>query len=48
MRFQESDFVARNLGKEMRRIYTLSKWQENAEFRSRISEFEYQSYLEIL
>jgi len=48
MRFQESDFVARNLGKEMQRIYTLSKWQENAEFRSRISEFEYQSYLEIL
>jgi glutamine synthetase len=47
-RFQESAFIERNLGPELQRIYSLSKWQENAEFRSRISELEYQSYLEKL
>ena len=46
--FQESDFIQRNLGKELQRIYSLSKLQENAEFRLRISELEYQSYLERL
>ncbi len=46
--FEESDFIERNLGSELQRIYALSKWQENAEFRSRISELEYQSYLEKL
>ncbi|MEP5765035.1 MAG: glutamine synthetase family protein [Halieaceae bacterium] len=46
--FQNSDFITRNLGKELQRIYALSKLQENAEFRSRISELEYQSYLEKL
>jgi len=46
--FQESDFIRRNLGKELQRIYSLSKLQENAEFRARISELEYQSYLEKL
>jgi glutamine synthetase len=47
-RFQESSFIKRSLGPELQRIYALSKWQENAEFRSRISELEYQSYLERL
>jgi glutamine synthetase len=46
--FQGSDFITRNLGKELQRIYSLSKLQENAEFRSRVSELEYQSYLERL
>ncbi|MEE4190538.1 MAG: glutamine synthetase family protein [Halieaceae bacterium] len=46
--FQDSDFIARNLGKELQRIYSLSKAQENAEFRARISELEYTSYLERL
>ena len=47
-RFQKSDFIARNLGRELQRIYALSKLQENAVFRSRVSELEYQSYLERL
>ena len=46
--FQTSDFIERNMGGELQRIYALSKLQENAEFRSRISELEYQSYLERL
>ena len=46
--FEASDFIERSLGKELRRIYSLSKWQENAEFRTRISELEYQSFLEKL
>ncbi len=46
--FEESTFIARNLGDELQRIYALSKLQENAEFRARISELEYQSYLERL
>jgi glutamine synthetase len=46
--FEGSEFIKRNLGKELQRIYSLSKWQENAEFRSRITELEYQSYLEKL
>lgn len=46
--FESSAFIQRNLGSEFQRIFSLSKWQENAEFRSRISELEYQSYLEKL
>ena len=46
--FEASDFIERSLGKELRRIYSLSKWQENAEFRTRISELEYHSFLEKL
>jgi len=46
--FEDSAFIERSLGPELQRIYSLSKWQENAEFRSRISELEYQSYLEKL
>jgi glutamine synthetase len=46
--FRNSDFIGRNLGGELQRIYSLSKLQENAVFRSRISELEYQSYLERL
>jgi glutamine synthetase len=46
--FEESDFVERNLGRELQRIYALSKWQENAVFRSTVSELEYRSYLERL
>jgi glutamine synthetase len=46
--FEDSEFIERNLGTELRRIFSLSKWQENAEFRSRITELEYQSYLEKL
>jgi glutamine synthetase len=46
--FESSDFIERNLGSELQRIYALSKWQENAEFRSKITELEYLSYLEKL
>ena len=46
--FEASDFIERSLGKELRRINSLSKWQENAEFRTRISELEYHSFLEKL
>jgi glutamine synthetase len=46
--FRESEFIARNLGEELQRIYSLSKAQENEEFRARITELEYQSYLERL
>jgi glutamine synthetase len=46
--FQQSDFVERNFGPELKRIYGLSKAQENDEFRSRITDLEYQSYLEKL
>lgn len=46
--FQDSKFIERNLGGELQRIFSLSKWQENAEFRSRITALEYQSYLEKL
>jgi glutamine synthetase len=46
--FEESEFIERNLGSELRRIYSLSKWQENAQFRTRITPLEYQSYLEKL
>jgi glutamine synthetase len=46
--FQQSEFITRNLGGELQRIYSLSKDQENAEFRARITDLEYQSYLERL
>ncbi|MBT4521294.1 MAG: glutamine synthetase, partial [Halieaceae bacterium] len=47
-RFGESNFIKTNLGSELQRIYTLTKEQEIAEFRRRITALEYQSYLEIL
>jgi glutamine synthetase len=46
--FSESDFVRNSLGPELQRIYTLTKEQELAEFRKRITQLEYQSYLEKL
>jgi len=46
--FESSKFITRNLGPELQRIYSLSKWQENAEFRRKITDLEYQSYLEKL
>ena len=46
--FSESDFIRNSLGDELQRIYTLTKQQELAEFRKRISLLEYQSYLEKL
>jgi glutamine synthetase len=46
--FESSDFIKRSLGSELQRIFSLSKWQENAEFRSKITELEYLSYLEKL
>ena len=46
--FKESDFIRNALGNEMQRIFTLSKEQEIAEFRRRITLLEYQSFLEKL
>jgi len=46
--FKESDFIRNALGDEMQRIFTLSKEQEIAEFRRRITLLEYQSFLEKL
>ncbi|MFT6050805.1 MAG: glutamine synthetase [Halioglobus sp.] len=46
--FKESDFIRSNLGSEIQRIYSLTKEQEIAEFRRRITTLEYQSYLEQL
>ncbi len=46
--FSESDFVRRALGSELQRIFTLTKEQEQEEFRSRITSLEYQTYLERL
>ncbi|MCR9185843.1 MAG: glutamine synthetase family protein [Halieaceae bacterium] len=45
-RFHNSDFIRASLGGEMQRIFTLTKEQEVAEFRRRVSLLEYQSYLE--
>ena len=47
-RFKESDFISANLGSELQRIYALTKEQEIAEFRRRITTLEYQTYLEKL
>lgn len=47
-KFSDSDFIRDNLGGELQRIYTLTKEQEIAEFRRRITDLEYQSYLEKL
>jgi glutamine synthetase len=44
--FRRSDFIHGALGGELQRIFTLTKEQEAAEFRRRISLLEYQSYLE--
>ncbi|QFU74742.1 glutamine synthetase [Halioglobus maricola] len=46
--FSESDFIRNSLGDELQRIYTLTKTQEINEFRRRITELEYLSYLERL
>jgi glutamine synthetase len=46
--FRESDFIRAALGGELQRIFTLTKEQEVAEFRRRISTLEYQTYLERL
>ncbi|MEE4661563.1 MAG: glutamine synthetase family protein, partial [Halieaceae bacterium] len=46
--FESSAFIERNLGAELQRIYASSKWQENAEFRRLITDFEYSAYLEKL
>lgn len=46
--FSASDFIKENLGGELQRIFTLTKQQEIAEFRRRITDLEYQSYLEKL
>lgn len=46
--FSESDFIRNSLGEELQRIYTLTKEQELAEFRRRITQLEHQSYLEKL
>jgi glutamine synthetase len=46
--FSESDFIRNALGPELQRIYTLTKQQEIDEFRKRITELEYQSFLEKL
>jgi len=46
--FSESEFIKAHMGEELQRIYTLTKEQEIAEFRRRITDLEYQSYLEKL
>ena len=46
--FSASEFIKANLGSELQRIFTLTKEQEIAEFRRRITDLEYQSYLEKL
>ncbi|MDB4470874.1 glutamine synthetase family protein [Deltaproteobacteria bacterium] len=46
--FSESTFISNYLGDELQRIFTLTKEQEIAEFRRRISTLEYQSFLEQL
>ncbi|MFK8049526.1 MAG: glutamine synthetase family protein [Halioglobus sp.] len=46
--FHESEFIKDNLGDELQRIFTLTKEQEISEFRRRITDLEYQSYLEKL
>lgn len=46
--FSESDFIRNSVGGELQRIFTLTKEQEIAEFRRRITLLEYQSYLEKL
>jgi glutamine synthetase len=46
--FSESAFIRTALGSELQRIFTLTKEQEIAEFRRRITTLEYQSFLEKL
>ena len=46
--FSKSDFIRKAMGAEFQRIFTLTKEQEIAEFRRRITTLEYQSYLEQL
>jgi glutamine synthetase len=45
-RFADSEFIARNLGLELRRTFTLSKQQEIDEFRRTVSSFEHHAFLE--
>ncbi|MEM8548542.1 MAG: glutamine synthetase family protein [Pseudomonadota bacterium] len=47
-RWKHSDFIRSHLGEELQRIYTLTKEQEIDEFRSRITQLEYQTFLEKL
>ncbi|MEM0953578.1 MAG: glutamine synthetase family protein [Pseudomonadota bacterium] len=46
--FEASTFIERNLGAELQRIYACTKWQENNEFRQRITALEYSAYLDKL
>ncbi|MCB1732780.1 MAG: glutamine synthetase, partial [Halieaceae bacterium] len=46
--FSESEFIRKATGPELQRIFTLTKEQEIAEFRKRITALEYQSYLDKL
>ncbi|MEM1114330.1 MAG: glutamine synthetase family protein [Pseudomonadota bacterium] len=46
--FSQSDFIRDYLGTELQRIFTLTKEQEIAEFRRRVTTLEYQTYLEKL
>lgn len=46
--FSRSGFTTEALGTELKRIYTLTKEQEVAEFRRRVTTLEYQTYLETL
>ena len=46
--FSTSDFIRESMGSELQRIFTLTKEQEIAEFRKRITTLEYQSYLQKL
>ena len=46
--FQQSEFIRDALGDELQRIFSLTKAQEIDEFRRRVTQLEYQSYLETL
>ena len=46
--FQQSEFIRDALGDELQRIFSLTKEQEIDEFRRRVTQLEYQSYLETL
>lgn len=44
-KFEQSDFVANQLGEDFQRIFALCKWQELNEFTSRVTPLEYDAYL---
>ncbi len=46
--FSQSSFITAAMGPELQRIFTLTKEQEIAEFRRRVTTLEYQTYLERL